>query len=67
MYNQTRKCEHDLKHNTEQDFVFCIKCGMTWKNNRETRFIEAQVPQQTTPTHYQDPYTHPYTFTGTGQ
>ena len=26
------KCEHNLKHNKDADYIFCTKCGKRWDN-----------------------------------
>ena len=39
-------CNHKLKYNEKQDWVFCEKCGKQWSNQKmDTAF----VPHFTTP------------------
>ena len=26
-----KDCKHNLKHNKEQDYIFCNKCGKKWE------------------------------------
>jgi len=50
-------CSHELKLNKEEDFVFCIKCGKSWKNKIE--YVLTPITPNTTPIIPNNPYYTP--------
>lgn len=56
---EKKKCDHTLKENKQEDFIFCTKCGKRWQNTDYKCFKPIVIKSSPNITHTHNPY-----FTG---